>query len=136
MGLRITEERNQAMNVRLVLNGFRFLAVTVLAAMLAGCDDTRFDREPPLGMGTLVVDNFTGDRLQVYINGQERDDTSAGDHQYYDLLPAVHRVALDGDDVSRSWAGDVDILENRRTVLEVRSSSNSYDDYDIEVYFD
>ena len=112
------------------------LGLIGLIGLVGGCDDTRFDREPPAGLGTLVVDNFTGDKLQVYIDGQEREDTSAGDHRYYDLKPGLHRVALDGDDVNRSWAGDVDILENRRTVLEVRGSSFDYDDYDINIYFD
>jgi hypothetical protein len=109
-----------------------FLAVGILA----GCDDSTFDREPPPGRGTLVVDNYTGDRLRVYVDGQEREKTSAGDHRYYDLLPGVHRVALDGDDVNRSWVDDIDILEGRRTVLEVRSASFEYDTYDTQMYFD
>ena len=112
------------------------LAVASLVSLLAGCDDTRFDREPPEGMGTLVMDNYTGDRLLVYIDGQQRDNTSAGDYRYYDLLPGVHRVVLDGDDTDRTWAGDVDILEGRRTVLEVRSETFDYDDYDIQIYLD
>ena len=112
------------------------LAVAGSAVLFSGCDDTRFDREPPEGMGTLVMDNYTGDRLLVYIDGLECDSTSAGDYRYYDLVPGVHRVVLDGDDTDRAWAGDVDILEGRRTVLEVRSETFDYDDYDIQIYLD
>ena len=119
-----------------IQQSIRWAVAVGLIGLFAGCDDERFDREPPAGLGSLVVDNFTGDRLQVYIDGQEREDTSAGDYRYYDLRPGLHRVALDGDDVNRSWAGDVDILENRRTVLEVRGSSCDYDNYDINIYFD
>ena len=112
------------------------LVAAGLAGLLSGCDDSRFDRDPPEGQGTLVMDNYTGDRLLVYIDGQQRDNTSAGDYRYYDLLPGVHRVVLDGDDTDRTWAGDVDILEGRRTVLEVRNETFDYDDYDIQIYLD
>ena len=46
------------------------------------------------------------------------------------------RVALDGDDTDRSWADDVDVLEGRLTVLEVRSAAFEYDDFDVRIYFD
>ena len=112
------------------------LVAAGLTGLLSGCDDSRFDRDPPEGMGTLVMDNYTGDRLLVYIDGLECDSTSAGDYRYYDLVPGVHRVVLDGDDTDRAWAGDVDILEGRRTVLEVRTQYLQSDNYEIELYLD
>ncbi len=112
------------------------LAVSLAAGWAAGCDDSEFDRDPPEGQGSLIVDNYTGDRVRVYIDGEQVESVSAGDHEYYDRDPGVYRVALDGDDTNRSWAGDVDILENRRTVLEVRGAAFDYEDYDIRIYFD
>ena len=106
------------------------------SALLAGCDDTEFDRDPPAGQGSLIVDNFTGDRVYVYVNGMEVEHVSAGKHRYYDMAPGVYRVALDGDDTHRSWTGDVDVLEDRRTVLEVRSYAGDYVFFDVQLYFD
>ncbi|HAL92356.1 MAG TPA: hypothetical protein DCM68_04955 [Verrucomicrobia bacterium] len=112
------------------------LPLIFAAGALGGCDDSDFDRDPPEGQGSMVVDNYTGDRVRVYIEGERVDSVGEGDHRYYDLDPGVYRVALDGDDTDRSWAGDVDILENRRTVLEVRGYSGDYDEFDVRIYFD
>lgn len=117
-------------------NRFGILAIFLAMGMAAGCDDTEFDRDPPAGQGTLIVDNFTGDRVRVYIDGDEVDSVSSGKHRYYDRDPGVYRVALDGDDVNRSWAGDVDVLEGRRTVVEVRGYSSDYDLFAVQIYFD
>lgn len=111
------------------------VAVLALGA-LTGCEDERFDREPPPGMGTLIVDNFTGDDIEVYLDGIEAEETDAGDHRYYDLEPGLHRVVLTGDDTDRMWAEDVDVLENRRTVLEVDTDPFDYDEYDVATYID
>ena len=114
----------------------RWAAALGLVGLLAGCDDDRFDREPPLGMGTAIVDNYTGDDIEVYIDGRAAEETDAGDHRYYDLEPGLHRVVLAGDDTERTWADDVDVLENRRTVLEVRPDPFDYDEYDVDVFLD
>lgn len=112
------------------------LLITLAAGMLVGCDDTEFDREPPAGQGSLIVDNFTGDRLLVYLDGVEVESVSAGRHRYYDRAPGVYRVALDGDDIRRFWADDVDVLQDRRTVVEVRGAAYDYYSLDVQVYFD
>ena len=113
------------------------LAISLAAiGMLAGCDDSEYDYDPPSGMGALVVDNFTGDRLLVYVDGMKAESAPAGHHRYYDLDPGVHRIALDGDDTHRAWARDVDILEGRRTVLEVHGTSTDYYALDVRIYFD
>jgi hypothetical protein len=126
------------MNVR-AIPGIPWAALSLLAGaltFLAGCDDSRFSREPPVGQGSVVVDNYTGDRLRVYVDGLEIESTSADDHRYYDLDPGLYRMALDGEDVGRSWAGDVDVLNGRRTVLEVRGYTGDYRSFDVRIYFD
>ncbi len=112
------------------------LLAVAAASGPSGCEDSEYDRDPPDGQGSLVVDNFTGDRLRVYVDGERLDSVKAGHHRYYDLEPGVHRLALDGDDTDRSWADDVDVLENRRTVIEVRSQAGDYREFDVRVYFD
>jgi hypothetical protein len=112
------------------------LSISLATGLIAGCDDTEFDREPPAGQGSLIVDNFTGDRVRVYIEGVEDRSVSSGDHRYYDREPGVYRVALDGDDIRRYWAGDVDVLEGRRTVLEVRGYSSDFNSFDVRIYLD
>ena len=114
--------------------GILFWAVVFV--MAGGCDDEDYKHDPPVGQGTIVVDNYTGDRVYVYINGREEGSVGGYNHQYYDRDPGLYRVALDGDDSHRSWAADVDVLEGRLTVLKVRGYSGDYDHFDVEVYFD
>ena len=118
---------------------FQWAGIGMMAAawlFLSGCDEDRYDRDPPPGQGSMVVENVTGDRVLVYVDGAEEDGVSAGKHRYYDRAPGVYRVVLDGDDTNRSWAGDVDILEGRRTVLEVRGYSGDYNPFEVEIYLD
>ena len=103
---------------------------------LAGCDETEYDYDPPAGQGSLVVDNFTGERIDVFIDGLEVDRVSSGKHRYYDLEPGVHRVAFDGDDSDRFWAEDVDILEERLTVLEVEANYDGTGTFAVRIHFD
>ena len=119
-----------------ILRSIRWAVAMGLIGMLAGCDDERFDREPPPGMGTVIVDNYTGDDIEVFLDGMEAEETDAGDHRYYDLEPGLHRVVLTGDDTDRTWAEDVDVLENRRTVLEVRADPFDTDEYDVDITID
>lgn len=110
------------------------LALAAALPWLAGCDESEYDYDPPAGQGSLVVDNYTGDRIYVYVDGLEVDSVRSGKHRYYDLEPGVHRVALDGDDTRRFWADDVDLLEGRLTVLEVQGYSS--ESFDVRIYFD
>ena len=114
----------------------RILALLVPAALFAGCDEEEFDHTPPSGQGTLVVDNLTGDRVYVYIDGEEVNSVTSDKHQYYDRDPGVYRVVLDGEDTDRAWADDVDVLEGRLTVLEVREHALDYRDFDVREYFE
>ena len=112
------------------------LSMACLAGLFVGCDDSDYDHDVPEGEASLVVDNFTGDRVYVYIDGVEVDSVTADKHRYYDLEPGEHRVALDGDDTDRSWFGDVDVLEDRLTVMEVRGEIGYTDEFDVEIYLD
>jgi hypothetical protein len=112
------------------------MMLAALMLVLAGCDDDRYDHEPPEGQGALYVENTTGDRVRVYIDGAEQERVRAGKNRYYDLDPGTRRLVLDGDDVQRSWVGDVEILEGRRTILEVRVSSVNYGRFEVYAYFD
>jgi hypothetical protein len=111
------------------------LAMALVALLAAGCDETRYSRDPPPGLGTLYVENYTGDRLHVYVDGVQQESVPQAKQRHYDLEPGIRRVALDGDDIPRSWVGDVDVLEGRRTVLEVDSASY-YGAFTVRFFFD
>ena len=116
--------------------GLGILLLCGVAGLTGGCDDSNYSRDPADGHGLLVVDNFTGYRVRVYIEGEQEENVGSGKHKYYDLEPGVYRVALDGSNTDRSWAGDVDVLEDRRTVMEVRNYIGDYRYFDIGIYFD
>lgn len=107
-----------------------------LALSLMGCGSDRYDHDPPHGQGAIIVDNFTGDRIRVYVDGERLSDTRRGRSRAYDLQPGVYRVALDSGERYRSWADDVDVLEGRLTILEVRGDVGDYRHFDVYAYFD
>jgi len=110
------------------------ILAAALALMAAGCEDDSFSHKPPAGLGSLIVDNHTGDRLEVFINGIESNRVSAYDYEAYDLNPGVHRVVIQERHGSRSYRDDVDILEGKLTVMRVRWF-DSYS-YTVDIYFD
>lgn len=117
-------------------------AVLIMASALAllspGCEDPDddFDHDPPAGLGTLYVDNNTGDDLNVFVDGAGLAGVGDFDERFYDLAPGVHRVVLDQDDGDRSYRDDVDVLEGRRTILDVERDSDDSDRYDVAILFD
>ncbi len=111
------------------------LLVGVLWA--AGCHDYgRFDRTPPDGKGTLYVDNSTSDELRVYINGTRQEDVRARRYRHYDLDPGVYRVVMEGKDSDRTFAADVDVLEKRRTIMDVTTDAGNFRRFDVLIYLD
>ncbi len=80
------------------------------------------------------MDNRTGDRLEVFINGAESNRVDNYDYEAYDLDPGVCRVVLQERHGSRSYREDVDILEGRQTIMRVRWF-DSYS-YEVDIYFD
>lgn len=116
------------------------LVLMLIAAGLligAGCHDYgRFDRTPPDGKGTLYVDNNTSDELRVYIGGARQEDVRARRYRHYDLDPGVYRIVLEGRNSDRTFAGDVDVLEKRRTVMDVTTDPGNFRRYDVLIYLD
>lgn len=123
-----------------VLSLWRRAAVVVVAATLGGivaaCEHEGYDYNPPPGQGAIVVDNFTGDRIQVFVDGSRLETVRSGGRRAYDLNPGAYRVALDSEDHYRSWADDVDVLKDRLTILEVRGQTGNYRQLDVRKYFD
>lgn len=121
------------------LRGLRVLFAAVAAAALvlpfAGCDDDEFDHKPPDGKGTLYVDNRTAEGMDVFFNGERVPGVGSGDNRYYDLDPGVYRVALHGDDTDRSYSGDVDVLNGRRTIMDVSIDLENYRRFSVFTYF-
>jgi hypothetical protein len=112
-------------------------AAALLSLLPLGCEDTNeYDHNPPAGLGTLYVDNHTGDDLHVFIDGEEKHKAGDYDKRYYDLEPGVRRVVLAEEDGDRSFRDDVDVLEGHRTIIEVSHEPGDFDHYDVAVFFD
>jgi hypothetical protein len=111
------------MRKRLFSRAVPFLAC--LAALLAapGCetDDDDYDHNPPPAQGSIVVENFTYTDLEFFLDGRLQGKVDDDDDRAFDFRPGFYRVVLnDEDDSNRSWAGDVDVLQGRLTILNVR----------------
>lgn len=122
----------------------RLLLTTLTAAVLSfyatGCDydddDDFDDHDVPEGKGSIIVDNNSADDIAVYIDGVRVEDVDDYEDEAYDVDPGLRRVVLDqrgGED--RSYRGDIDVIEGKRTVLDVSVDALD-DEYDVEVFFD
>ncbi len=118
------------------MRGPRTLAAAALAlACCAGCEsDSHRDHVPPEGFGALLVDNNTSRDLRVYVDGEERGRVGDYTDRPFDLAPGVYRIVLDQRDSDASWRDDVDIIENRLTVLDVADGFD--DELDVRIFFD
>jgi hypothetical protein len=107
------------------------------ALALAGCegDNNHDDHDPPPGKGSIIVDNHTADDLAVYVDGQRVADVDDYDDKALDFKPAVHRVVLDQRGGTGNWRGDVDVVEGRRTILDITIRPGD-SEYDVEIFFD
>jgi hypothetical protein len=109
------------------------------ALMAAGCeydDDDDNDHEPPAGQGSLIIYNNTVDDIAVYIDDVRVDDVGDDNDRAYDLAPGVHRVVLDQRGGDRTFRDDIDILEGRRTVMDVTTDPLDAFEYDVVIFFD
>ena len=128
--------------LRNVLGARQTFLMTALAASLSltllGCDygDDDFDHDPPAGKGALYVVNRTPNDCHVFIDGTERSGVDADDKEWYDLDPDVRRVVVDQDHTHRVFRGDVDILEGKRTILELSVDPNDLNRFDAFIFFD
>jgi hypothetical protein len=130
----------KALKVRLpILYLLTAICFSASLLILTGCDDDDediFDRVPPAGKGSLIIDNNTINDIDLYIDGT--NTTRIGDYsvRVFDLLPGVYRIVLDEDDGDRNFRDDVDILEGRRTVLDVDERNGDPGRYYVTVEFD
>ena len=115
--------------------GILFSLMASFCLIFTGCeDDEDIDHDPPAGMGSIVVDNRTYNDINVFIDGIQTNRTSDKDWRAYDLAPGVYRVVLDEDDGDRNFRGDVDVLENQLTIMDVEADIQG-DVFDVYIYF-
>jgi hypothetical protein len=103
---------------------------------LTGCDDGPDDYDPPAGYGALSVDNQTSTDIYVYVDGLEVGKVGDFSDKHFDLTPGIHRVVLDEHDGSRNWRMNIDILDDRLTILKVTLDTWDNDDYNVSVDFE
>lgn len=97
--------------------------------LLSSCDDDGYSHEPPDGKGSIIVENNSGEDTAVYIDGVLIGNARSGDASVFDLNPGRYRLVLAEVDGYRNYRDDIDVLENRLTVLDVMidySSSSLY----------
>lgn len=124
--------------MNLFRHGGRGLVVALWAIglmTLAGCEDGGFKHDPPPGQGSIIADNYSWDVIHVYINGYFANDVGDKDYEAYDRVPGLYRVVLDQKGGARSYSRDVDVIEGKLTVLEVRVDEADWE-YDVRIYYD
>jgi hypothetical protein len=119
------------------MNRFKIFSVSLLAGLAlllgSGCetDDEDYDHDPPLGQGSIIIENFTSTDIEFFVGGRFVGEVDDDDDRAFDFRPGVYRVVLNDDDGDRSWAADVDVLEGRLTILTVRIDVSSFNGYDV-----
>ena len=108
--------------------------------LLFGCDwddDNDFSHQPPPGQGTIVIDNDHFNDTRVFINGEDLGKVKDDKEAFFDRPPGVYRIILDESGGDSSFAGDIDVLENRLTIVEIVSDGlDDRNSYDVAVFFD
>ena len=115
------------------------LLALATVSWFASCDyndDEDIDHDPPAGLGSIIVKNDTANDISVFINGTATNEVDAFEVNYYDMTAGVYRVVLDEQDGDRNYREDIDVLQDQRTILDVNTDSDDYDEYDVFVYFD
>ena len=110
-----------------------FAAALACLALSSGCevDDDDYDHDPPAGLGSIVIENYTSTDIELFVNGRLIGEIDEDDDSVFDLRPGVYRVVLNDDDGDRSWADEVDVLEGKLTVLNVRIDTSYFDSYTV-----
>jgi hypothetical protein len=105
--------------------------------LAAGCEEHEdFDHDPPPGLGSLVIDNWVADDLDVFLDGEYAGEVDDNSDRIFDLAPGVYRLVLSDDDGDRSFRDDVDVLEGRLTVLTVRYGGADSASFLVNLRFD
>lgn len=125
----------------LISSILKFGSTAILAGLLfgTGChdwwEDDDHDHDPPPGQGAILIDNRTFNDVRVFFNGVRQDDTRDGKSKAYNLDPGLYRVVLEEKGGDRSFRGDIDVLENNVTVMDI-ANSGSRTRFDVAVFFD
>lgn len=108
----------------------------LLPLWLLGCDyeEDDYTYVPPLGQGALIVDNWTWDDIDVYVNGGRVARVDDDEVLYADLLPGLYRVVLIEEDGRRSFGIDLDVVSGQQSILRVRTIEGST--YNVSLDFD
>jgi len=102
--------------------------------ILAGCESDDYSHKPPPGQGSIIVDNKSVDVIHVYVDGYYANDVGDYDYEAYDRVPGLYRVVLDQKSGDRSYSHDVDVIEDKLTVLEVQIDELSWE-YDVRISY-
>ena len=112
------------------------LGMTCAAALWAGCDDNRpHVDDPPEGLGRLVIDNRSTEKIHVYFDGEPAGDVGSGKYRTFDFPPGELDVTLDQSRSDRMARFEVDILRGRIVYAEVENDY-SYTRLNVFVYVD
>ena len=112
-------------------------AAVGVSILLTGCeDDDDIDHDPPVGQGSIVVDNDGSRDLHVYIDGAYQGEVKDGHRTAYDRAPGVYRVVLDESGSDRGFSADVDVLVGRLTILEATGGEAFGDDLYVSRFYD
>ena len=135
-------DRLQKMKSGVIRAGFMG-AVAAVLIWLCGCDwkDENhrrhdIDHVPPAGQGSLVIDNLTDTDADVFVDGTARGRAGDDSVRTIDLAPGLYRVVLDEVDGHRAYRADIDVLDGKLSVLEVRTESGDFDSYKVSLRCD
>ena len=114
------------------------VALALTALFAAGCDDSEgnYAHTPPPGQGSLIVDNNGWLNVSVFIDGVDYGDVRDGQWKAFDLEPGDYRVVLDEPNGDRSFRTDIDILQDRQTIMDNTGPGPGRDDLAVIVTFD
>ena len=105
--------------------GFGLITMLLICLGLAlGCNEEDKFREhiPPLGMGSLIINNNTLENINLFIDGAFTNLVQEDSAETIDMAPGTYRIVLDSEDSNRTYREYTDILENRLTILHVSAA--------------
>lgn len=125
--------------MKLPLNLHIYQAIALLSAftLFAGCEteDEDYDHVPSPGNGSLIIDNDSDSDMALFLDGSYTSSINDGETRIIDIAPGLYRIVLDENDGNRSYRSDIDILENRLTILNVSKDLSDGYSYSVTIAF-
>jgi hypothetical protein len=116
---------------------FYTACILLVSTLFTGCEDEDdFSYSPAGGFGALIIDNYTDDDISVFVDGTERPETKDSSWKGYDVEPGLRRLFLEQQGGDHAYIGEIDILEGRKTIVDVYFSPDSIYLYEIRVSID